>query len=511
MRADGEPLPLGGPRQRALLALLLLRANRVVSSDTLLDELWPGEPPLAGRAALRVRVSQLRKALGGDVVLTQPPGYLLAAAPERIDLHRFEQLVAEARAAPPARAAELLRAALALWRGDPLAELAYESFVQPELARLEELRLAALELRVDADLALGRHAELAPELESAVAANPLRERLRAQLMLALYRSGRQADALEAYQQARRALVDGLGIEPGRALHDLETAILRQDPALDAAEEERPAAAAEPERCVLAVVRDAARLDALASLASALAASPPRELVLALLVAEPGELPAASRLVRERAADLPRARAAAFTSAEAGEDVARLATEQDTALLLVDVRPDEPPHQVAGLVRDVPCDVALLLGGREGPLAPDEVVAVPFGGAEHDWAAVEVGAWLSRSAGSPLVLVGTLADPSSGRRDASRLLASASLILQRVTGVAAEPRLADPGAEAIAAAVPDAGVIVAGLSPRWRREGIGAERVALARRAPVLLVRKGVRPGGLAPAESLTRFTWTLAR
>jgi DNA-binding SARP family transcriptional activator len=517
VRSDGRPLPLGGPRQHALLALLLLRANQVVSSDTLLDELWPEEQPLAGRAALRVRVSQLRKALGADVVVTRSPGYLLAAAPEQIDLHRFEQLMAEGSRelaeGRAERAAALLREALALWRGDALAELAYESFAQPEIARLEELRLAAFERRVEADLALGRHAELVPELESAVARHPLRERLRAHLMLALYRSGRQADALEAYQDARRALVDGLGIEPSRALLELEAAILRQDQALEPPARAQAAAPAEAQRALLVVVRGASRLDGLCTLGAALASSPRRELILARLVGDADDLPSASGLLRERVASLAAsvvARAVALTTEAAGEDVGRLAAEQDVDLLVIDVDADDPPHELAGLVGDVPCDVGLLLGGEGLTLAGDRVVAVPFGGAEHDWAAVEVGAWLARATGVPLALVGTLGDPASGRRDASRLLASASLIVQRVTGIVAEPRLAAAGARAIGAAVPDAALLVAGLSPRWRREGIGAERLALARAVPVLLVRKGLRPGGLAPPESLTRFTWTMS-
>jgi hypothetical protein len=205
-----------------------------------------------------------------------------------------------------------------------------------------------------------------------------------------------------------------------------------------------------------------------------------------------------------------ARAVAFTTEAAGEDVARLATEQDVDLLLVDVDVSDAAAELSGLAGDAPCDVGLLLGGEELAFDAERVVAVPFGGAEHDWAAVEVGAWLARAASLPLALVGTLGDPASGRRDASRLLASASLIVQRVTRVVAEPRLAEAGAKAIAAAVPDAALLVAGLSPRWRREGIGAERLELARAVPVLLVRKGLRPGGLAPPESLTRFTWTMS-
>jgi DNA-binding SARP family transcriptional activator len=517
--ADGRPIALGGPRQRALLALLLLHANRVVSSDRLLDELWPEEAPLAGRAALRVRVSQLRKALGPDVVATRSPGYVLQAAPEQLDLDRFERLTSDAgrelEAGRAQQAATLLREALSLWRGEALAELAYETFAQPEIARLEELRLVAFERRVEADLALGRQAELVPELESAVAQHPLRERLRAQLMLALYRSGRQADALEAYQEARRALVDGLGIEPGRALLDLEAAILRQDPSLEPRPREQaaPAAPPEPARVLLVVARSASRVDALCALGSALASEPRRELIVARLVQATDDLPGALRSLRKHVAlqaGGTLARAVAFTTEAAGDDVGRLAAEQDVDLLLVDVDANDAAPELSGLIGGVPCDAGLLLGGEDLALERDRIVAVPFGGAEHDWAAVEVGAWLARAAGLQLALVGTLGDRETGRRDASRLLASASLIVQRVTGVVAEPRLSSPGAEAVAAAAPDAALLVAGLSPRWKREGVGAERLELARAAPVLLVRKGLRPGGLAPPESLTRFTWTLA-
>ena len=519
--ANGSPLPLGGPRQRALLALLLLHANQVVSSDRLLEELWPEEPPLAGRAALRVRVSQLRKALGPDVVTTRAPGYVLAAAPEQLDLHRFERLTSDAgrelEAGRAQQAAALLREALSLWRGEALAELAYETFAQPEIARLEELRLVAFERRIEADLALGRQAELVPELESAVAQHPLRERLRAQLMLALYRSGRQADALEAYQDARRALVDGLGIEPGRALLDLEAAILRQDQSLEPPPREEaapaPAASPEPARVLLVVARSASRVDALCALGSALASEPRRELIVARLVDPADDLPGALRTLREHVAARVGntvARAVAFTTEAAGDDVGRLAAEQDVDLLLVDVDADDAAPELSGLIGGVPCDAGLLLGGETLALERDRIVAVPFGGAEHDWAAVEVGAWLARAAGLQLALVGTLGDRAAGRRDASRLLASASLIVQRVTGVVAEPRLSSPGAEAVAAAVPDAALLVTGLSPRWKHEGVGADRLELALAAPVLLVRKGLRPGGLAPPESLTRFTWTLA-
>ena len=222
---DGRGLDLGGQKQRALLSALLLGANRVVSRDRLIDALWEEEPPETARKALQVYVSQLRKTLGGSRIVTRAPGYLIRVEPEEFDLERFECLVAQG-------GAEKLREALALWRGQPLAEFAHERFAQAEVARLEELRLAALEERIEAELGLGRHAALVGELDALVAEHPLRERLRGQLMLALYRCGRQAEALEAYQQARRALVEDLGIEPGRALHELERAILVQDAALE---------------------------------------------------------------------------------------------------------------------------------------------------------------------------------------------------------------------------------------------------------------------------------------
>ncbi len=229
--AEGRPVALGGAKQRALLAVLLLHANEVVSRDRLIDELWGASPPDTARAALQVYVSQLRKALGRDLILTQPPGYLIRVSDGELDLHRFEQLVAAARAEEPVQAARLLREGLALWRGAPLAELS-DSFAPPERARLEEQRLAALEQRVEADLALGRHAELVPELEGLVREHPLRERVRGQLMLALYRCGRQADALEVYRSGRRLLDEELGLKPDDELQRLESAILNHDPSLD---------------------------------------------------------------------------------------------------------------------------------------------------------------------------------------------------------------------------------------------------------------------------------------
>ena len=240
---DGQRLPLGPPKQRMLLAALLLRPNEVVSTDELIDALWGEHPPERAAKSLQVYVWRLRKLLGREVLQTRPPGYALSVSPEDLDLHRFESLRDAARSRAPIDAAELLREALGLFRGRPLADFAYEPFAEAECARIDELRLQALEDRVEADLELGRHTELVGELESLVAGQPLRERLRAQLMLALYRCGRQAEALAAYQGARGRLVEELGIEPGRELQALQTAILRQEPSLDldaAAVDEAPA-------------------------------------------------------------------------------------------------------------------------------------------------------------------------------------------------------------------------------------------------------------------------------
>jgi DNA-binding SARP family transcriptional activator len=228
------PISLGGQKQRALLALLLLDAGRVVSVDRLVDALWGEQPPKTAQTSLHNLVSQLRKLLGADLLVTQAPGYVLRVDPGQVDLRRFERLVSQGREAEGEAKARLLREALALWRGTPLAELAFEPFAQEEVARLEELRLATIEERIDADLAVGRHSELVGELEAAVAAHPLRERPRAQLMLALYRAGRQAEALEAYAEARRVLVGELGIEPSPELQRLHASILRQEGGLELA-------------------------------------------------------------------------------------------------------------------------------------------------------------------------------------------------------------------------------------------------------------------------------------
>jgi DNA-binding SARP family transcriptional activator len=228
---DGRPVSLDRRRMRALLAFLLLHANELVSTDRLIDEVWGPEPPKTAGASLQNYVSRLRKAIGADAVVSQPSGYILRIDPERFDLARFERLTAEARGAEARERAEKLRAALALWRGPALDDLAFEPFARDEVGRLEEARLAALEDCIDAELELGRGGDLVGELEELVEQHPLRERFRAQQMRALYRAGRQADALAVFQAAREVLTEELGLEPGEELRALQQAILRQDPSL----------------------------------------------------------------------------------------------------------------------------------------------------------------------------------------------------------------------------------------------------------------------------------------
>jgi YVTN family beta-propeller protein len=228
----GRTVDLPRRKQRLLLTLLLLRGGEVVSTDQLVDQLWGETPPKAAVSSLQNLVSEVRKLLGSEVVRTRAAGYSLGVERETVDVHRFEQLLADEHHDEGAEGrSERLREALSLWRGPPLLEFAGEPFARVESARLVELRTVAREELVDAELELGHHAKLVSELETMVIEQPLRERLRAQLMIALYRSGRQAEALAAYQDARRMLADELGLEPSEELQQLERAILTQDPAL----------------------------------------------------------------------------------------------------------------------------------------------------------------------------------------------------------------------------------------------------------------------------------------
>jgi DNA-binding SARP family transcriptional activator len=245
---DGVAVELGGQKQRMLLVALLLRRGDVVSAERLIEDLWGEAAPRTASTSLQNFVSQLRKAIGAEVIETRPPGYRLRVEPEQVDLGRFERLTREARAAESQRRAELLREALSLWRGAALADCGDEPFVQNEARRLEDLRLAAHEEALAAEVDAGRTADVVPELESLVREQPLREAPRVQLMLALYRSGRQAEALDVYHEARRFLGEELGIEPSPELQRLHGSILRQESQL---ERSRPAS---PEDSVGDVVR-----------------------------------------------------------------------------------------------------------------------------------------------------------------------------------------------------------------------------------------------------------------
>src|SRR5262245_48009251 len=243
----GGEIPVPGAKQRAVMATLLLHhGDGVVSAERLIDELWGEEPPATAAKSLQVHVSQLRRVLGeGQPIVTRPTGYAVELAPGALDLERFERLLDDARrargAGDTAAAAEALRAGLALFRGAPLADVELLGRDSAEAARLEGVQLSALEDRLELDLALGEHASVIPELEALVAEHPYRARLHAHLMLALYRDGRQADALDAYRRARTVLVEELGLEPGPELQRLETGVLNQDPALNAAERPRAVA------------------------------------------------------------------------------------------------------------------------------------------------------------------------------------------------------------------------------------------------------------------------------
>jgi DNA-binding SARP family transcriptional activator len=504
---DERPLAVPGAKERALLAILLLHANEPVTTDRLVDQLWGDTPPATARKSLQVRIATLRRMLPEGTLLTRGGSYLIRVDPDQLDLHRFERHLADGRKALADGDAEtagtMLSEALAVWRGPALADSAGEAFADPAVARLDELRLTALELRVEADLALGRHRELVGELTELVATHPLRERLRGQLMLALYRDGRQAEALELYQRTRETFTEELGIEPGPALQKLQLAVLRQEAELE------PVKLVERERSIL-VAPQGDDTDNLLELAESLARRPARELILARLVLPGGDIAAEAVRANERRQELldrgVAARTAVFTTDRPGDDLVRLAVEQDVDLLLVDGPADLRSDVTETLLDRAPCDVAVHVA-RDRPLNGGQV-CVLFGGGEHDWAAIEIGAWIAGAREAVLRIAG----PAHGKeRDASRTLASASLAVQRVLGIAAEPVLLDPSEEAVVGGIADAAIVVAGLPERWKPDGLGPVRTALAQsaRPPVLLVRRGLRPGGLAPRESLTRFTWTL--
>jgi WD40 repeat protein/DNA-binding SARP family transcriptional activator len=373
---DHGAVTLGGRKPRAVLAVLLLHANKPVSPERLATALWGEDAPAGAVRTVQVHISRLRKALGdGDVVTTTPAGYQLRVLPGELDAQRFEQLVEEGRRALNAgrakEAAILLREAAGLWRGPPLADLAFEPFAQREIERLEEQRLEALELRVEADAAAGRHAELVSELGHLVAEYPTRERLAGQLMVALYRCGRQAEALDAYRETHRKLVEEIGVEPGSELRALHAAILRHDPTLDleAAEEL-------PHELEAAATAPLAGRDADVEWLSARweeAAAGGRRLIV---VAGPLGM-GKTRLAAELACDVHgRGAAVRYASglgpAQAALDAIERARATTRRLLLVVDDADRTPAEVLDAVRELPNDGALILATATNPEALAEL-------------------------------------------------------------------------------------------------------------------------------------------
>ena len=493
---DGRPVSIEGDKPHVLLALLLLEAGQVLSSGRLIDAVWPEGPPGSAGRVLHVYVGQLRKALGAAQIETVGAGYVLRLRGTRLDLLEFERLAEEGRALldndRPREATEQLAAALRLWRGDPLADLP-ANYLVGERARLGELRLGAIELRNAAMLAAGRHAEVVPDLAALAQRHPLRESLQAQLMLALYRCGRQAEALTVYRQVQSILHRELGLEPTAELRRLEQAILRQEPRLIAD------GAPVPARTLVIAGRrsELAPLLALGRLAAARSRS---DVILIRLLESSADVGAATRDLEPLRSDAVRVTALRSTSAT--HDLRRVVADQEASLLLLEVSDEDlrgPPQMT-----DSPCDVAFVYWqARFDSALP---IAVPFGGSDNDWAAVELAALIAGAANSALRL---LAAASPGDGDVDRFLASAALIIQRFLPAAVEPVVMERGDAGTSAALAGCGLVITGLGD-WAAEGIGDARLRLTRRAvPAIFVRRGLRPGLIAPAHTLTRFRWTV--
>jgi DNA-binding SARP family transcriptional activator len=492
----GREVTIQGAKERAALAILLLNAGEAVLADRLIDDLWQDDPPETARKSLQVRIAGLRKVLGEDRIESRGRTYRLRVEADEFDLERFERLAT-------AGGVDNLEEALGLWRGAPLQEFADQRWAAAPIARLEELRLAVIEQSMELALEDGRHREIAGRLEELVREFPLRERLRGLLMLTLYRCGRQADALEAYRMGRQVLLDTLGIDAHPALRELERAVLRQDPSL---EFEAPEPHAPP---VLLAVRRAEHLEHMVEIGGSLARRPRRELIVTRPLDRGEHVAGVSASLNQLRSELEiggtSVRVAAYVSSAFGTDVARFSIEQDADLVVVDAtRELLADVDLVELLAAGPSDVVVVSGG----VAADGPVLVPFTGSEHDWSAVEIAAGLARSRGLEVFLAG----PVEGDRDASRLLASASLAVQRASGVTVVPQLVEQGASDLLRLAGQCGLVVVGLSERWEREGLGPTRSSLVAgcERPVLLVRRGLRPSGLAPPGGHSRFTWSVA-
>jgi DNA-binding SARP family transcriptional activator len=493
--SGGVEIDLGAPKARAVLALLALDHGRGVAAARLIDDVWGGRPPASAAKALQVYVSQLRKTLGPAAIATEPHGYRLAASAASIDVADFEARAAAGRTALAAGhadvAATAFAEALALWRGDALEDLRGEPGLAPVRAHLDELRLVVEELRGDALLAAGGAGLLLPVLVGIAREHPLRERFQEQLMLALYRSGRQADALDVYAALRRRLHDELGLEPSPRVRELQQAILRQDESLAV----RPARTSLPP--VIAAGRAPQRL---ALVAGPLAHVSGGELVLLTTVAEQSALTSALDELSALRGDA--VRVAAFVSRRPAADVMKLAAREVANLVVLQADRGELAEPLPDAVVESTCDVALFVDG-DGEV-PGGRVCVLHGGADEDWAGVELATTLARATGRTLRLIGARV----GDEDASLLLARSSLAVQRFGGIAAEGALFEPGSPDTLREATGGGLLVAGVAtlPGGRLPDATTALGKLG--APLLLVRRGSRTGLLQPSQTWTRFSWS---
>jgi DNA-binding SARP family transcriptional activator len=537
VRRRGVRVPITAAKPRMALAALLLGRGQTLSDDALIDALWGPRPPASAGKTLQVYIWQLRDLLdpdrdsrGSDLLVRDPGGYRLAVEAAVIDLHRFETAWEQARtmagAGDPRQAATLLRGALATWRGEPLGDLMYERFFEADVARMIEMRLSAHEDLIDAELASGGGGALVPELKRLSRLHPLRERLTAQLMVALYRSGGQTAALDVYEVTKQRLSENLGIDPSPALQAVWRQVLRQDGALLAQAASEPAGSSVFSRrgSLLAVHAGSRGVGPLALAAAGLIGRDPhRDLIVACTVSDVAEDPDLRGALEEMRSvcsflgdDGVAPRFAAFTSPDAGRDVQRLVQHHGVDLVLADGRralrgEDAREGLVDALLSSVHTDVALVVAE---PSAGDEPsatpVVVPFGATDHDWAALELGAWIASTHGVPLQILGRRQLPGFQDGDASRLLAEASLLLQRIAGLQPEPVLIAPGPDGVLEAAAGARMLVVGLRSDWRENGLGDVRLTIAKRCPcpALFVRRGILPGVLASPRALTRLAWS---